>query len=102
MTPLSKIRAAGFSVTLAGDGFEIAPANSLTMQQREFLKSHKTEIITELQESVEWQELPEPAPGALLVTCYSPSGFVCEVEVTDHEHAAILKHMNPMRLEYVE
>lgn len=49
MDALSTIIKAGFDVTLDGDNFEISPASALTLEQREFLKLHKSEIITELQ-----------------------------------------------------
>jgi hypothetical protein len=48
MSALSKIEAAGFKVSLTGDSLAIAPASSLTQPQREFLKIHKAEIISEL------------------------------------------------------
>lgn len=48
MDALSKIKSAGFEVTLEGDGFEISPSSTLTLTQREFLKAHKAEIIAEL------------------------------------------------------
>ncbi len=51
MKALKAIRDKGFSVTLAGDGFEIVPASALalTPNQREFLKLYRAEIIEELQ-----------------------------------------------------
>ena len=48
MGALSKIKSAGFEVTLDGDGFEISPSSTLTLTQREFLKLHRAEIIAEL------------------------------------------------------
>ena len=48
MATLSKIREAGFDVALVDDKLSINPASSLTPNQREFLKSHKSEIINEL------------------------------------------------------
>ena len=48
MAILSRIIEKGFAVTLADDGFDIAPAKKLTDNQRAFLKSHKAEIIQEL------------------------------------------------------
>jgi hypothetical protein len=48
MTALSKIKQAGFDVFLHGDGFKIKPSSKLTPTQREFLKLHKAEIISEL------------------------------------------------------
>ena len=49
MTALSEIKRAGFVINLNGGDFTITPSKSLTDRQREFLKSHKAEIITELQ-----------------------------------------------------
>jgi len=48
MSALTKIEAAGFRIYLDGDNLGISPAKDLTQSQREFLKSHKAEIITEL------------------------------------------------------
>jgi hypothetical protein len=48
MSALTKIKKAGFAVFLHGDSFKITPSSSLSMQQREYLKSHKAEILTEL------------------------------------------------------
>lgn len=48
MSALTKIEAAGFRVYLDGNNLGISPAKDLTQPQREFLKSHKAEIITEL------------------------------------------------------
>lgn len=57
MSALSKIEKAGFKVFLTGDSLGITPANNLTLPQREFLKLHKAEIITELstyQKIINW------------------------------------------------
>ena len=48
MSALSRIEQAGFKVYLDGDNLAISPAKDLTLSQRDFLKSHKAEIITEL------------------------------------------------------
>lgn len=45
---LSRIEAAGFSASLIGENLAISPASNLTQTQKEFLKSHKAEIIAEL------------------------------------------------------
>ena len=95
MSPLSKIRNAGFDVALDGEGFIISPVSSLTTTQREFLKSHKSEIITELQAQVEWVELPDPAPDALMVICHTPAGNAIEVQANKPAHADFLRRMNP-------
>ena len=54
---LSKIEKSGFKVSLDGENLVITPAKDLTLNQREFLKSHKAEIITELstyQKILDW------------------------------------------------
>jgi hypothetical protein len=57
MSVLTKIEAAGFNVSLIGEDLAVSPASNLTQSQREFLKSHKAEIITELsiyQKIINW------------------------------------------------
>ena len=98
MSALSQIRNAGFDLALYGDSFKVTPASLLTVTQREFLKSHKAEITTELQEQPEWVELPDPAPGALMVTCYTPAGNAVEVQANSPEHAAFLRRINPQQV----
>jgi hypothetical protein len=50
ITSLAKIRNAGFDVALSsGDKLRIRPFDKLTQTQQQFLKSHKAEIISELQ-----------------------------------------------------
>jgi hypothetical protein len=49
MGALSKIKQAGFDVALVDGFIEITPASELTQSQLAFLKSHKAEIINELQ-----------------------------------------------------
>ncbi len=88
MTALSKIRESGFNVDLEGDSFKITPSSKLTENQRDFLKSHKAEIIGELK--------------SLLVLCYSPSGLCYEIEAQDQDHAEWLQKMNPKRSSYGE
>ncbi|MEI7996586.1 MAG: hypothetical protein WCH01_16950 [Methylococcaceae bacterium] len=47
--------------------------------------------------AIEWIELPEPKPDAIMVTCYTPSGVAIEIEASSPEHAEWLKRMNPKR-----
>ena len=49
MGALFKIKQAGFDVALVDGFIEITPASELTQSQLAFLKSHKAEIINELQ-----------------------------------------------------
>jgi hypothetical protein len=49
MGALHQIREAGFDVALVDGWIEICPADKLTQTQQHFLKSHRAEIISELQ-----------------------------------------------------
>lgn len=52
MTALSKIQQAGFNLSMNESGsLVIVPASKLTDDQRQFLKSHKAEIVQELREA---------------------------------------------------
>ena len=44
---------------------------------------------------VEWVELPDPNPHAIMVKCYTPNGNLIEVEVRDPQHAEWLRQSNP-------
>ena len=79
MSALSKIRNAGFSVSLAGYSLEVSPASALTQPQRAFLKTNKAEIIDQLRSDTfglsaqNNQEQP-------LITCRGCSHFHCHNE----------------------
>ena len=88
MKALKAIRDKGFIVTLAGEHFEIIPASELTQTQREFLKSHRAEILAELR-----TETANDNP--LMVTVWTPAGNPMTVQAQDAEHAAFLIRMNP-------
>jgi len=83
MTALIRIREAGFKVTPYGDAFDLSPSSLLTQQQREFLKTHKSEILCELKRE------------QLIVTCYAPAGVAFEIDALNEEHALWLIKMNP-------
>jgi hypothetical protein len=72
-TSLSRIKQSGFSVTLDGDNLKITPSSKLTTTQREFLKAHKAEIISELK--AEALLIPKS-----LITCGECLGFKCNNE----------------------
>lgn len=82
-TLLSKIMKSSFNVILQGDNFRITPSSKLTPIQKEFLKSHKFQILNELKNE------------ALLIKCYTPNGMAIEVEASSREHADWLQKMNP-------
>ncbi|WP_442497659.1 hypothetical protein [Methylobacter sp. sgz302048] len=50
MRVLNQISHAGFTLTLVDGFIEVSPADQLNQQQRKFLKTHRAEIISELQE----------------------------------------------------
>lgn len=91
MSALSKIVSAGFSVFLKGENFGIAPSENLTETQREFLKSHKVEIIEELKKQDEQVIISEP----LIVICWTPAGKALEIQAIDEENAKYLQQVNP-------
>jgi hypothetical protein len=76
MLALSKIRKAGFTVSLAGNALEISPASNLTPNQRDFLKQHKAEIIEQLQ--------AEAAPLST-VDRLKLLDYMAAIQETDHE-----------------
>jgi hypothetical protein len=84
MTALLKIKNAGFDVSLYGDSFKVIPSSSLTDNQRNFLKSHKAEIIKELQQA-----------DTLTVICYTPLGYAMTVIADSAKHAQFLRLKNP-------
>lgn len=92
MTALSKIKSAGFELTLIDGSFGIKPASKLNQQQREFLRTHKAELITELKAE---QSKAKKTVDDMIVTCYTPNGNPIEVEARDQEHAEFLRRMNP-------
>ena len=55
----------------------------------------KNVVIEKRSNKVEWVELPEFTPGALIVTCYTPAGNPVEVEANNPGHAEFLLRMNP-------
>lgn len=81
MTPLlEKIKNSGFSIELDNDNFIVTPSEKLTDQQREFLKTNKAQIMTEL----------------LLTTVYNPNGVAMQIQAKDAQHQAWLIRVNQM------
>lgn len=98
MSALAKIKQAGFDVSLNDAGsLVIVPASKLTQSQREFLKSHKAQIIDEIKsDGIEWIEYIIPcADDPLTITCYTPNGNPVLVLAKDDAHKACLLRMNP-------
>jgi hypothetical protein len=84
MSPLNKIKQAGFDVWLESvDGLEdrllISPSDKLTDTQQAYLKANKQTIINEL----------------LITTVYTPDGQALTALARDAEHKAFLLRMNP-------
>lgn len=85
MSPLDKIKQAGFDVWLESvDGLDdrllISQSDKLTAEQLAYLKANKQAIINEL----------------LITTVYTPNGQVLTVLARDAEHKAYLLRMNPL------
>lgn len=59
MSALSRIEKAGFKVFLAGDSLGITPENNLTDTQRDYIKTHKQEIIRQLSGAQLQQDIRE-------------------------------------------
>jgi hypothetical protein len=75
MGALYKIKQAGFDVVLVDGFIEISPASELTQSQLDFLKSHKAEIISELQdEALAEVALPDTQT---FVSCGQCLSFKC-------------------------
>ncbi|MDP3389077.1 MAG: hypothetical protein Q8Q40_13865 [Methylococcaceae bacterium] len=75
MGALSKIRAAGFGVSLVDGFIEIDPASKLTSSQREFLKLHKAEIVEELQAD-DLGALPQVKPAETDTAANDPTKMI--------------------------
>jgi porphobilinogen deaminase len=83
-----------------GDRFCVSPHRRLTDEQRQFLKAHKAEIISELQAEQQRAEISAERTASeiiekLMVRCYTPLGNPVDVEARDQAHAAFLRRMNP-------
>ncbi|MDP2902976.1 MAG: hypothetical protein Q8N96_07670 [Methylovulum sp.] len=91
MAALSRIIEKGFTVTLAGDGFEITPAKNLTDTQREFLKSHKAEIVAELKQR-------QATNDNLGLSQADKSNIMAWLDsIGEHDHAMIQDVLNQCR-----
>lgn len=97
MSALLKIKRAGFDIALVDGFIEITPASELTQIQLDFLKSHKAEIVRELQIEASAEEIipQENQMAGARVTCFTPNGQALEIEARDTAHAEWLKRMNP-------
>ncbi|MEQ1485989.1 hypothetical protein [Methyloglobulus sp.] len=95
MTDLTKIKDAGFTLSLTDSGnLKIAPFSKLTDTQREFLKQRKAEIIGQLRAEAESQPEAVITIYPRYVICYTPKGQGLRVMAKDGEHEAFLLRMN--------
>ncbi|MEQ1739647.1 MAG: hypothetical protein ABL884_07045 [Methyloglobulus sp.] len=96
MTDLTKIKDAGFTLSLTDSGnLKIALFSKLTDTQREFLKQRKQEIIGQLRAEAESQPEAVITIYPRYVICYTPKGQGLRVMAKDAEHEAFLLRMNP-------
>ena len=84
MSPLNRIKQAGFSLWLESvDGLEnglcIEPSDKLTAEQLAYLKANKQSIVNEL----------------LITTVYTPNGQALTILAYNAEHKVFLLKMNP-------
>ena len=94
MSALEKIKDAGFTLSLTDSGnLRINPTSKLTDAQRDYIKSHKTEIIAELEAETHLGANPETYPK--LVDCYTPNGGLIRLTAQDAKTEAYLLRMNP-------
>jgi hypothetical protein len=88
MSPLNRIKQAGFTVELEtvndANALYIKPYDQLTTEQLAYLKANKQAIINEL----------------LMTTVYTPNGQALTVLARDAEHKAFLLRMNPQPKEH--
>ena len=78
MDALTRIRHAGLTIKLDGDGFTVSPSEKLSDRQREFLKTNKPQIMAEL----------------LLTTVYNLNGVPMQIQAKDAQHKAWLIKVN--------
>ena len=84
MSPLEKIRQAGFTLELEDGQLAVAPFSKLTAQQLAYLKAHKAEIIQALQ-----QEQPDTC------TAYTSLGEPVTFAGLSPQYREWLIKMNP-------
>jgi hypothetical protein len=88
MSPLNRIKQAGFTVELEtvndANALYIKPYDQLTTEQLAYLKANKKAIINDL----------------LITTVYTPNGKAFTVLARDAEHKAFLLSMNPQPKEH--
>jgi hypothetical protein len=92
MIALNKIRQAGFSLSVVDGKLLVTPAKNLTDQQREFIKQHKTEIISELQREAEQRYfgfLITQLDGSQFFSYSVPFMNMQEIRIQYHNAAAI-------------
>ena len=78
MTALHRIQAAGYRLRLAGDVLQVSPADKLTGEQRDFIASHKAELIAALVARVSTEG--EPVTAVEAVAALQRSGFAVTVK----------------------
>ncbi len=91
MNALTKIRNAGFELTLLNENsIQIIPSSKLSDQQREFLRQNKSELIADLRAEKAVNDVFHK-----VVTCYTPLGNPIDIMANDADHAEFLQKMNP-------
>jgi hypothetical protein len=99
---LEKIRQAGFVIEADGDHIAIEPFDELTVQQIEWLRGCKPDIIAALRSETAildggqaGNDIEPANQEPILATAYTPAGNMMMVEATSAAHAAWIERMNP-------
>ena len=91
MTPgtlIEKMQAAGFTIRADGGDLIIHPPGKLTPDQREFILSHKKELV-------EYLAANDAAEYPIYVEVYTPTGNLMTVRADTPEQADFIREMNP-------
>lgn len=100
MSALLQLEESGLALELLSGKIVVTPASSITDAQRDYIRTHKTEIIDELKA----RELPGSSSGAdiapsnedrLLTEAWTPNGNRMIVEARGEHHAEWIRQMNP-------
>ena len=100
---IQRIEGAGFTVAITRGNLAISPASNLNDSQRDFIRSHKAELLSALRSSEtslddEGGNDLKPAndaPAPILAECWTPMGDRHLVPADSEEHAAWIRQMNP-------
>ena len=98
---IRRIECAGFAVALTRGSLAVSPASGLNDKQREFIRSHRDELVAALRSSETLTDSEgghdlEPANDPpITVECWTPLGHPVRVTADSPEHAEWIRQSNP-------